>query len=189
MTDPVMKIFNFTANDLNFNRSGMLSPQQQLREDTFMRKIKMVARIIGLILLCIVGVWTLAFLAPVLLTVIFSPQEGLSEALLPLVLGPLIAMVVGAFIFGLPGLLALYIGMRPAQKIIIEKVQGRAKVARVEHTRTGARGTTRYVKTEIHMGDRIFVVPDPAFSELEDGAEYAIYAGKGSKNVFSLEKL
>jgi hypothetical protein len=98
-------------------------------------------------------------------------------------------MAVGAIIFGLPGLGALYLGLRPAPKIIVEKVQGPARVTRVEHTSSSGGSTRHYVKTEMHLADRIFIVPDIAFSELQDGAIYALYIWKGTNDIFSLEQL
>ena len=172
MTNRVMEILKFTESDLNYNRSGRLSPEQQTRVTRSRRRLKMVLLVIGLILLCIAGVWTL----------IFAQQAELSAAVIPIVLG--------AVFFWLPGLVALLLGVKPMTKITIERVQGAGRVARVEHTSTSSGGgTRRYVKTELHMGDRIFVVPDEAFSELEDGATYAVYCWQGANEIFSLEKL
>jgi hypothetical protein len=171
MTDRLMEIFNFTAGDLNYNRSGQLSPQQQVRVAGSRRRLKRGFLVFGLILLALAAGWI----------AIFSQQKELSAAI--------VAMAVGAIIFGLPGLGALYLGVRPAPKIIVEKLQGPARVARVEHTSSSSGGARHYVKTELHLADRIFIVPDSAFSELQDGANYALYTWKGTNDIFSLEQL
>ena len=171
MPDRLMAIFNFTANDLNYNRGGQLSPQQQARVAHNRRQTKVGLVIIGLILLVLAAGWI----------AIFSRQEEQSAAI--------VATGVGVVLFGLPGLGALFLGLKPGTKINIEKLQGRARVARVEHTVSSGSSSRRVVKTEMHFGDRIFVVPDAAYSELEDGGQYALYIWQGTRDIFSLEKL
>ena len=171
MTDRLQEIFNFTASDLNYNRRGQLSPEQLARVGQSRRRLKRNLWVLGLILLALAAGWT----------VIFARQPELSAAV--------VVIAVGVVIFALPGLGALYLGVRPAPPITIEKLQGRAKVARVERTSSSGGSTRRYVKTELHLGDRLFVVPDAAISALEDGAEYAVYAGQGAGDIFSLEQV
>ena len=171
VTDRLMEIFNFTPSDVNYNRSGQLSPQQQVRVAAGRRRLKGGLLALGLVLLVLAAGWI----------AIFSQQEELSAAI--------VAMSVGAIIFGLPGLGALVMSVRPAPKIVIEKLQGPARVARVEHTSSSGGGARRYVRTEMHMADRIIVVPDAAFSELQDGADYVLYMWKGASDIFSLEQL
>jgi hypothetical protein len=101
-----------------------------------------------------------------------------------------VAVSVGLLLFGLPGVFAVYLGVRPMKrKIPLETIKGRAKVARVEHTSTAGNRTSKYVRTEIHIAGKVFPIADEAFSELEDGADYAIHIWKDTDHIFSLEKL
>ncbi len=133
----------------------------------------MVYLVISLILLFLAGVFTTT---PVLVDGVDVEGKEDEAAFI----------AVGVAMFGLPGLVLLFLGVKPMSKISIEQVQGKTKVARVEHT--GFKGG-HYVNTELHMGDRIFVVPHAAFSELEDGATYSVYCWQGVNEIFSLEKL
>lgn len=171
MPDRLMAIFNFTANDLNYNRGGQLSPQQQARVAHNRRQTKVGLLILGLILLVLAAGWI----------ALFSRQAEASAAI--------VAMALGVVLFALPGLGALFLAVKPGSKIYIEKLQGPTRVARVEHTVSSGSSSRRVVKTEMHFGDRIFVVPDAAFSELEDGGQYALYVWQGTKDIFSVEKL
>lgn len=168
MSSQLMKILNFTQIDLTYNRKGELSPQQEERTTKQRRGTKRIVQAVGLILLVIATMWT----------IIFWDQEELSAKI--------VAVSMGLLLFGLPGLITTYLGIRPMKKKIpLETIKGKAKVARVERSNS----TSRYVRTEIHIAGKVFPIADEAFSEFDDGAEYALYIWKGSDHIFSLEKL
>lgn len=172
MSTRLMKILNFTQEDLTYNRRGERSPQHEALTNRKRRRTKLVILIVGMVLLAIAAVWTVLFLR----------QEELSARI--------VAVAVGLLLFGLPGLFAAYLGVRPTtKKIPVERIEGRAKVARVEHTISSNKSTSKYVRTEIHIAGKVYPVPDEAFSELEDAETYAIYAWKDTDHIFSLEKL
>jgi hypothetical protein len=168
MSAQLMKILNFTKSDLPYNRIGELSPQQKETTNKNRRTTKLILLIIGIIVLVIAAVWTFLFLG----------QEEVSARV--------VAVSVGLLFFGLPGLILVYLGIRPiAKKIPVQTIKGKAKIARVEHTSR----TSRYVRTEIHVAGKVFPIADEAFSELDDGAEYTLYIWKDTDHIFSLEKL
>lgn len=168
MSAQLMKILDFTKSDLPYNRKGELSPQQEKTANKNRRTTKLILLIIGIIVLVIAAVWTFLFL----------DQEEVSAMV--------VAISVGLLFFGLPGLILVYLGIRPiAKKIPVQTIKGKAKIARVERSTS----TARYIRTEIHVAGKVFPIADEAFSELEDGAEYALYIWKDTYHIFSLEKL
>lgn len=170
MSTRLMQILEFTLSDLPYNRRGQLSPQQEARTHQQRRRMKSILLVIGIALLVLAGGWSAAFLQ----------QEDLSARI--------VAVSAGLILFGIPGLAAVYLGVRPMKKVILETIKGKVKVARVEHTTAGT-SPRKYVQTEMHVAGRVLALPDEAFSELEDGQEYAIYMWKDTNHIFSLERL
>jgi hypothetical protein len=166
-----MDLLKFTSSDLTYNRKGQLSPQQETFTNQQRRRTKRIVLIIGIVLLALAAGWSVAFLG----------QEELSARI--------VAVSVGLILFGLTGLFAVYLGVRPMPKIVLETIKGKVKVARVEHTMTSGKSQSKYVRTEIHVGGKILPLPDEAFSEVEDDQEYAVYIWKGTDHIFSLERL
>lgn len=174
MSAQLMKILNFTKNDLPYNRKGELSPQQEENTNKRRRTTKKILLVIGIIALVITAIWTVLFLG----------QEEIETSARMVVVG------VGFLFFGLPGLFLIYLGVRPmAKKIPVETIKGKAKIARVQHSRRSGNSTSTYIQTEIHIAGKVFPIADEAFSELVDGEEYALYIWKDTDHIFSLEKL
>jgi hypothetical protein len=165
MDSKVYEMFNFTRSDLDYNRSGMLSPEQQARGATGLRRTKQVVFLIGVVVLLVAAGWIYSFLSD----------------------GENIAAIIGGIVFGLPGLWLMYVGVRPARKVTIETVRGRGKIARVENSQTFDGRTTTSTDTELHIGDRIFTLPDEAYSALPTEAEYTLYVWEGVDEILSME--
>lgn len=179
MNKRLMELLNFTAVDLSYNRGGTLSPEQQARLTAKRRRIKGVLFSVGLLLAGVGGG-------------VFGPQAyALYTTNDPNWVGDLI----GAGVFALLGLPLLYLGLKRMRPITVGSVRGPARIARVQRSsttydpNTGASSSSVYVSTEIHIQGKIFTLPDAAFSELEDGAVYAVYYWEGLNELFALEKL
>jgi hypothetical protein len=165
MDSKVYEIFDFTRSDLDCNRSGMPSPEQMARNAGGMRRMKRIVFLIGVVVLLVAAGWIYSFLSD----------------------GEMFIAVIGAIAFGLPGLWLMYVGVRPARKIIIEMVRGKGKIARVENSSTFDGRTTTSTDTELHIGDRIFTLPDEAYSALPTEAEYTLYVWEGVDEILSME--
>lgn len=179
MNTRLMQLLNFTAVDLSYNRGGTLSPEQQARLTAKRRRLKGVLFSVGLLLAGVGGG-------------VFGRQAyALYTANDPNWIGDLI----GAGVLGLLGLPLVYLGLKRMRPITVGAVQGPARIARVQRSRsthdpnTGTSSSSNHVATEMHIQGKIFTLPDAAFSELEDGAVYAVYYWEGLNELFALEKL
>ncbi|PWH15739.1 MAG: hypothetical protein DDG60_05310 [Anaerolineae bacterium] len=173
MTTRLMQLFEFTQEDLAYNRQGRLSPRQTARLTSKRRGFKLILLVLGLTLAC-GGGGALAVLG--ILSVSQSTVTGLG-------------MLVGAGIFALLGAPFIFLGIKPMSPVKIAVAQGPIRLARVQRTRRVNNSTSTYVATELHLADKIFTVPDESFSALEEGAAYAVYYWDGLTDIFSLEKL
>jgi hypothetical protein len=172
MSTRLMQSLQFTEEDLTFNRRGILSPRQMTRVRAQRRTIKFILLIVGLLL---TG-GGLAFLPGMLELYAQGNANWVGNA-----------VAIGIFaLFGLP---LMYLGVKPMHPVKVASVKGRARVARVERTRRSNNSTTTYVATELHIADKIFTLPDAAYTELEDSAVYAVYYWDGLSDIFSLEKI
>lgn len=172
MSTRLMQSLKFTEEDLPYNRRGVLSPQQVSRITAQRRTIKLVLLILGLLL---TG-GGLAFLPGMLDLYAQGDSNWMANA-------------AALGIFALLGLPLVYLGIRPMRPVKVAAARGPVKVARVQRTSRTNNATSTYVATELHIAGKIFTLPDAAFSELEDGAMYAVYHWEGLDEVFSLEKM
>lgn len=173
MTTRLMQSLDFTAEDLEYNRKGALSPRQSARVTKNRRAQKLLLAALGLGLTCLLG-GGLAVGGGLTLSTDSAAGVG---------------MLVSAGIVALLGAPLIFLGLRPMRAVKVAAVKGTARVARVQRTRRTNNSTSAYVATELHIADKIFTVPDEAFPELEDGAAYAVYYWEGIDDIFSLEKL
>lgn len=173
MTQRIMQSLHFTAEDLEYNRRGALSPQQTARLTSKRRSFKLVLLILGILLACIGG-GVLAILG------IQSLAKDTTNG---------IGMLASAGIFALLGAPLIVLGVKPMRPVKVAAAKGTARVARVQRTRRVNNSTSTYVATELHVAGKIFTVPDEIFPHLEDGAAYAVYYWDGTDDVFSLEKM
>lgn len=173
MTTRLMQAFDFTLEDLEYNRRGALSPRQTARVTKKRRAQKIFLLALGLLLAC-VGGGVMAW-------------QGFSS--LPQDSSAGIGMLVGAGVFALFGAPLIFLGVKPMRAVKVAAAKGAARVARVQRTRRVNNSTSTYIATELHLADKIFTVPDETFPELEDGAAYAVYYWDDVDDIFSLEKL
>lgn len=172
MTSLLMQRLQFTEADVAYNRRGELSPQQSARLTARRRSFKTLLLILGVLLAC-AGGGTLAALG------ISSLAQNDSVG---------VGMLVGAGIFVLFGAPLIFLGLKPMQRVKVAAITGPARVARVQRSRRVNNTTSTYIATEMHLGGKIFRLPDETFPELEDGADYTVYYWDGLNEVFSLEK-
>lgn len=98
-------------------------------------------------------------------------------------------MLVSAGIAALLSAPLIFLGVRPMRPVQVAAAKGTARLARVQRTSRMNNSTRAYLLTELHLADKIFTVPDAAFTELQDGASYAVYYWNGVDDIFSLETL
>jgi|YNPNPStandDraft_1061719.scaffolds.fasta_scaffold46768_2 hypothetical protein len=168
-----MQLFDFTAEDLEYNHKGALSPRQSARVTKNRRAQKLFLAVLGFGLTCVLG-GALAVGGGLSLSTDSAAGVG---------------MLVSAGVAALLGAPFIFLGVKPMRPVKVAAAQGTARVARVQRTRRVNNSTSTYVATELHLADKIFTMPDEAFAELEDGASYAVYYWDGVNDIFSLEKL
>jgi hypothetical protein len=168
-----MQLFDFTAEDLEYNRKGALSPRQSARVTKKRRAQKLFLAVLGFGLTCLLG-GGLALGGGLSLSTDSAAGVG---------------MLVGAGIAALLGAPLIFLGVKPMRPVQVAAAKGTARVARVQRTSRTNNSTSTYVVTELHIADKIFTVPDEAFVELQDGAAYAVYYWNGVDDIFSLETL
>jgi hypothetical protein len=167
-----MQLFDFTAEDLTYNRKGGLSPRQSARVTKKRRAQKLFLAVLGFGLTCVVG----GALA----------MGGVQSLSTDSASG--VGMLVGAGIAALLGAPLIFLGVKPMRPVKVAAAKGTARVARVQRTSRTNNSTGTYVVTELHIADKIFTLPDEAFAELQDGAAYIVYYWDGVDDIFSLEK-
>ena len=170
MTPRLMQLFDFTAEDLTYNRKGTLSPRQSARVTKKRRAQKLFLAVEGLGLTCLLG-------GGLALGGVQSLSTDSAAG---------VGMLVGAGIAALLGAPLIFLGVKPMRPVQVAAAKGTARVARVQRTRHTNNST---VVTELHIADKIFTVPDAAFAELQDGAAYAVYYWNWVDDIFSLETL
>lgn len=159
MTSQLMQLFDFTAEDLTYNRKGALSPRQSARVTKNRRILKLFLAALGFGLTCLLG-GGLAVGGGLSLSTDSATGVG---------------MLVGAGIAALLGAPLIFLGVKPMRPVKVAAAKGTTRVARVQRTRRTNNSTSTYVATELHLADKIFTVPDEAFAALEDDAAYAVY--------------
>ncbi|MFZ5809508.1 MAG: hypothetical protein ACOY16_09545 [Chloroflexota bacterium] len=173
MTPRLMQLFDFTVEDLEYNRKSTLSPRQSALVTKKRHAQKLFLAVLGLGLTCLLD-GALAVMGVQSLSTDSTAGVG---------------MLVGAGVFALLGAPLIYLGVRPKRPVKVAAAKGTARLARVQRTRRSNNSTSTYVATELHLADKIFTVPDEAFTELENGGAYAVYYWDGLGDIFSLEKL
>ncbi len=173
MNNRLMQCFDFSEEDLEYNRQGRLSPRQNIRLTSRRRSHKRFLLLFGL-LLSGVGGGILAWQGYLTL-----PKDNFSG----------MGLLVGAGIFVLLGAPLISLGLKPPRAVKASVAKGTAHIARVQRTRRANNVTNTYLATELHLGDKIFTVPDQALPALEAGALYAVYYWDGIDEIFSLERL
>jgi hypothetical protein len=174
-----MEIFDFSETDVVENRSGRLSQEQEVKLTKKRKRLKFWLLVIGLVILAVGG-------GMVLIGLNLRDTGDPNWALM---------LIFAAIFCGLPGLLLVYGWIKPMQSVSIAVVKGPVKVARVQRTSRTNNTTSTYVVTELHIDDKIFWVPDSAFTEFSDGDTYALYywdgtlLSTGKAHIFSVEKL
>lgn len=152
-----MEAFNFTADDLAYNKAGKLSPRQAARY----RKANGAGKVFFFFLMLGVGAGAFFVLRPFVL-------QGLSIA------DNLGRLIGGVVLVGLT-LLFLYFLFEKAEPVIIS-AQGEAQfVSRESETTDGQGHTTSSTSYYVSLGDHEFGVESSKFQAFKQGHMYAIY--------------
>ena len=174
MSERLMELYHFTLEDLSNNRQGKFSPEQQSKIGSTNRTVGCIAIFLGLLLLG--GAGALLWLAYTLY------NQGITAWPGPVVI---------AGILGLLSIFLLLVGIRRPKQALVEVARGPVKLTRVDRSRQVSTGSSSYLShytaTEMNIGGQIFTLPDGAFSEIEEGAEYAVYYYTGG--ILSLERI
>ena len=169
MTTELMKAFDFTAEDLSYNKMGKLSPGQAAR---FAQK-KRTGIILFIVLTLAAGVGSFFVLQPFLL-------EGIAIS------DNLGRFVGGVALAGLT-LLFLYFSFQ-TDGPVIQKAQGKAQFISREENRTDAEGhTTHETGYYVLIGDHEFSVDRDKVQAFEQGHIYTVYNENFLTGILSVE--
>ncbi|HKJ39157.1 MAG TPA: hypothetical protein VJ972_10295 [Anaerolineales bacterium] len=169
MTTELMKAFDFTAEDLSYNKMGKLSPGQAAR---FSRK-KGTGIVVFIILTLAAGIGAFFMLQPFLLNgVSISENTG--------------SFIGGCVLAGLT-LLFLYFSFQ-TDGPVIQKAQGKAQFISREENRTDAEGhTTHETGYYVLIGDHEFSVDRDKVQAFEQGHIYTVYNENFLTGILSVE--
>jgi hypothetical protein len=169
MTTELMKAFDFTAEDLSYNKAGKLSPQQATR---FTRKKRM-GIILFIVLTLAAGVGAFITLQSFLLE-----ETAISDN-------------IGRFIGGcaLAGLTLLFLYFSfQTDGPVIQKAQGKAQIISREESRTDAEGhTTHETGYHVVIGEHEFSVDRDKVQVFEQGHIYTVYNENFLAGILSVE--
>lgn len=164
--DQLQALFDFTADELNQNQNGVLSERQVKSASKKYKTLKIILLLVSL---------------PLVLVGIVMLGLGISTQLL-------FGLAIGGGVMLLVCLPMLYFGLRPIRKIHIQTFSGPIKLARVQRSNRTNDTVHYYTASELHISGKAFTIPDPAFSLLNEGSTYIVYAENDADHIFSLEE-
>jgi hypothetical protein len=169
MTTELMKAFDFTAEDLSYNKMGKLSPGQAAR---FSRK-KGTGIVVFIVLTLAAGIGTFFVLQPFLLEgIAISDNAG--------------RFIGGCVLAGLT-LLFLYFSFQ-TDGPVIKKSQGKAQFVRREESTMDDEGhTTTDIMYYVVIGDREFGIDRDKVQVFEQGHIYTVYNDNFLLGILSIE--
>jgi hypothetical protein len=165
MASELRNLFDFDAEDLSYNRSGSLSPQQAARY----AKRGFGLTVILYLLVLLVG----AGLVAGALGLLPIPVTGSTVMILW-------ASAVILLLFGAAGLAFAF--RKPDLSIM--KAEGNARLIRRSEATPNR---TVYLVHEIALGDEILDISEEAFLKLKEGERYTAYYLKDAKHIISIE--
>lgn len=143
MTIRLMQLFDFTLEDLAYNRRGELSPRQSVRVTNDRRALKRLLTAIGFGIIGVIG-GPLAVMGWLALATDSATGVGMLAGA---------GFFAGAGVVALVGAPFLYLGLRPMRPVKVAAARGTARIARVQRTRRSSNNSTStYVATELHLG-------------------------------------
>ena len=166
----LMKYFKFDAADLDANRSGVLSRNQQLRLKGERSSFKTKARIVGII----IGVGSLVLLVGILAAGILNGSGVLLFVIPLLFVMPL--GLAGFLIFGKFG----------DGNYSVKKVEGSIELG---VTQTYNKDGTTNQHYRLRIGDQSFVVDPDLSSVMKDGDSYRVYYADDWSEILSAERV